>query len=303
MNRFALPKISRTVIVFLCALPVLLCSCVAWCADPKSVERDKVSATLMQIAKQKYQAQIRLKEGGQTLWVYLPYSGVRMGRAMAKKESQPGTLEMSIFVNSMNAFAPKSPDERAVFAASEISYVTQKLLGDIRTIALRMDKPYRFYVLVVTNVANRVPGVEDWFMMCQDDIKELPVGEVFEGEPFARLVVHSQPVENAYRDYDGEHIAYYDVDMKDFIAKQIVWRVRKEFDEEYNKTPFDITAAERKQAVINSIAKTVSVYNYNDYDDFVISDLSPGGDATPFQISRLEVLRAQRAAQKRLPAF
>ena len=255
--------------------------------------------------KKSYQASIRLTEKGDTLWVYLPYTGRRTGMAQTNNFGKD-RLEISFFVSSLNPFTPKSPDELLTFAPSELTHVIQGMLGDLNRLSARLKQPYKFYVLVTTNITQQIPVIEDWFMMYADDFKVCPVGLEYSGESLSRLVVARTKVDNAYHDINGAHVSYRDITLKEFVERQIQWRIYQRFTEGYSVTPFDITRKEKFEEVLDIIRTTVEAYDIKYYKEFLIKDVSYTEDDTEgntLGMSEKQIRMFERKIKQRLPAF
>jgi hypothetical protein len=268
------------------------------------ISREEHTVMLTNICKKSYQAKISLTEKGDTLWVYLPYTGRRTGMAETKDFGKE-RLEISFFVSSLNPFAPKSPDEVLMFAPSELTHVIQGILGDMNRLSSRLKQPYKFYVLVAVNISRQVV-LEDWYMMYAPDFKEYPVGLQYSGESLSRLVVSNKQVDSAYHDVNGAHVNYYDVTLKEFVKKQVEWRMYQRFTEGYSVTPFDMTRKEKFEEVLDILKKTISAYDVKDYDEYLIKDLSYTEDDTEgntMGISAPRIRRFERRIKQRLPAF
>jgi uncharacterized protein YktA (UPF0223 family) len=269
------------------------------------ISREEHTVALTNICKQSYQASIRLTEKGDTLWVYLPYTGRRVGMAQTKDFGKE-RLEISFYVSSLNPFMPKPPEELLTFAPSELTHVVQGILGDLNRLSSRLKDPYEFYVLVVVNITSQASVIEDWFMMYAPDFKKYPVGLEYSGEALSRLVVAHNQVESAYHDVNGAHVNYHEVTMKEFVDKQIEWRIYQRFTEGYSVTPFNMTRKEKFEEVQDILKKTVAAYDFRDYDEFMINDISYTEDDTEGNtrgISAPDLRKFERRLKQRLPAF
>lgn len=273
--------------------------------NPEPISREEHTAALTKICKKSYQASIRLTEKGDTLWVYLPHTGRRMGMAQTKDNDRK-RLGVSFIVSSLNPFMPKSPDEVLTFAPSELTHVVQGILGNLNRLSARLKQPYKFYVLVTTNITHQVPVIEDWFMMYAPDFKKYPVGRDYFGESLSRLVVAHTKVDTAYHDFNGAHVNYHEVTMKEFVERQIEWRVYQRFTEGSSVTPFNMVREEKFEEVLDIVKKTVVAYDVRDYDEFAINDISYTGDdaeGNTIIISAAQLRKFERGIKQRLPAF
>jgi hypothetical protein len=94
--------------------------------------------------------------------------------------------------------------------------------------------------------------------------------------------------------------------MKEFVEKQIDWRVYQRFTEGFSVTPFNMTRKEKFEEVLDIVKKTIVAYDVRDYDDFTIRDISYTGDDTEgntMVISAAQIREFERRIKQRLPAF
>lgn len=288
-------------------LLVLFLTVCAGCQDQgRVVSRDNLTDSLISVARHKYQTRITCRVVGDTLWVYLPYTLGRRGLAGTKEDDKKLYLEYQIA--SFNPFRTLEPQE--------LRYLVQKLLGEVRGVLLRCTNPYKFFVLVVTDIESKakMPPYEDWYMGYFNDVRNYGVGADFSGEGYSRLVWHRELIEEtdgpdgqkalkSYRDAAGEHVKYHEMTLKEFVVKQIEWRIYKRFTIEYNMTPFDLSQQEREDEV-KQIAKTVFlVYNFNEFETVHLRDTSFLGEQKSYTGNSLEDLKKQKIMPMRKPAF
>ena len=245
------------------------------CGATGVITRNGFLSTLVEICKSKYQTHITCKEIGDTAWVYLPYTPGRGGFAASKDDGNDLYLEYSI--GSFNPYRTIDPPE--------LTFLIQKVLGEMRKLLLRVDNPYKFFVLVVTDISNKDNKYEDWYIGYFDDLPNYPVCLDFSGEGYSRLAWHREMIEmrlvdnekpgaSSYQDKEGIHVRYHEVTLREFVEKQIKWRVYKKFTVEYNKTPFDLTAQEKKNEVLNIVKTVLQAYKFKEYEKINLKDSS-----------------------------
>lgn len=275
------------------------------CAAAGDITRNGFLSILVDICKSKYQTHITCKEVGDTVWVYLPYTPGRSGLAASKEEGNDLYLEYRIA--SFNPYRTLEPPE--------LKFLIQKVLGETRKLLLRTVNPYNFFVLVVTDIADEKNKSEDWHMGYFDDLKKFSVCKDFSGEGYSRLAWHKEKLEaardnagedisSAYTDVKGEHVRYHEITLREFIDKQIKWRVYKKFTLEYNKTPFDLTAQEKQDEVLNIVQTVLQAYNFKEYEKIYLKDSSFLDDqSTYIGYSRAEWEKNKAGEVRRPPAF
>jgi hypothetical protein len=137
--------------------------------------------------------------------------------------------------------------------------------------------------LVVTDIESSTNKFEDWYIGYVNDLKKYGVCVDFSGEGYNRLVWYPAKIETSienegrtvpqsYLDMDGKHINYHDITLKEFVERQIEWRIYKRFTINYNKIPYDLTALERQAEVINIVKIVVTAYNFKDFDKLYLAD-------------------------------
>ncbi len=259
---------------FFYILPLFLILC-AGCTDNANISREDFSTILTGIGKNKYQAYIYCKPVGDTIWVYLPYTPGRGGYAVVKEVGSD--LYLDFVIKSFNPYKTIEPNE--------LKFFIQKILGEIRGLILRSVYPYKFFVLVVTDIESLNNKFEDWYIGYADDVNKYGVGKDYSGEGFKRLVWYPKKIEvtlndegkstlKSYGDMDGNHVDYHDITLKEFVERQIEWRVYNRFTINYNKIPYDLTTLERQEEVINIVKIVLTAYNFREFDKLYLKDVT-----------------------------
>jgi hypothetical protein len=247
----------------------------AGCVDNAKIARDELLSILPKLCRSKYQTRVLCREVENTLWVYLPYTPGRSGRAGTRQDNDKLYVEYTIA--SVNPFKVLEPPE--------LRFLVQRVLGEIRQLLLRSKKPYKFFVLVVVDISSKLSPVDEWYMGYFPDVLRFKVGKDFSGEGYSRLVWHAEPigskndpvegsVPESYRDLEGKHVNFHEMTMREFIEKMIKWRIYKKFTIEYNKNPFDLSAQEKQDAVILIIKKVLVAYKFQEFQEFYLKDSS-----------------------------
>lgn len=275
------------------------------CGQTGRITKDDLPKALADICKKGYQVSLVSQGLADTLWVYLPYTPGRSGLAVTKEEGNDLYLEYRIA--SFNPYRTLEPPE--------LKFLVQKVIKEVRRLLLRMDSPYKFFVLVVTEVASKDTRYEDWYIGYFDDLGKYPVGLDFSGEGYSRLVWHREKIEmrrlgdetleiSSYQDREGKHIRYHNVTLREFVEKQIKWRIYKKFTIEYNKTPFDLSAQEKRDEVLNIVQTVLNAYNFEEYEKIYLKDSSFLDEQdTYIGYSRQELEKNKAGPVLRKPAF
>ncbi len=285
----------------------ILSALAAGCSQrPADYSREEFISVLTEKCRQKYQTRLVVKEAGDTVWIYLPYTPGRQGRAASLRKEEGLYVEYAIA--SFNPFRPKDPPE--------LRFLVQKVLGEVREALLRTHPPYAYFVLVVTDIADKLVFQEDWYYGYLDDVKNHRVGADFSGEGYNRLAWYPQPLEakaseggkpvsEAYGDTRGDHVRVHGVTLDEFVERQITWRVYKQFTIDYLKTPFDMTRQEKQDAVLRIVRTVFIAYNYTGVDKIYLRDSSFLDDEQAYNVrSRGDLEKRQRESLPlRKPGF
>lgn len=269
--------------------------------------REDLADRLSRFCKNKYQAYVTCKSVDDTLWVYLPYTPGRAGVARTIQGEEGKNLYIAYEINSLNPYKIIDP--------SELKFLAQKILGDICQLLLNSIQPYKFFVLVIADISSPENQYEQWYIGYFDDVEKFGVGKDFSGEGYSRLVwsqevveltsdAAGQKVSRSYRDTKGEHLNYHDITMKEFVEKQIKWRIYKRFTIGYNKIPFDLAADEKRDEIINIVKTVLVAYNFKEFEKFYLRDSSFLKEDNTFTgYLRQEIEKSEANGITRKPAF
>lgn len=287
------------------SLIALFLSLCGGCGNTPVISREDFPDILSRLCRNKYQARVTCRPVNDTVWIYLPYTSGRSGIAASEERENDLYLEYSI--SSFNPYRALDPPE--------LKFLVQKIILETRNLLLKSRNPYHFFVLVAANIENPMVSEEQWYIGYIDDIRNYSVGEDFSGEGYSRLVWHVEKlkaIEDAngnksspvYLDTDGKHVNYHDMTLKEFIDKQIVWRIYKRFTIEYSKTPFDLTAQEKLDEVLNIVKTVFLAYNYSGFENIYLKDSSFLNDQKYYEgHSQKDVKEYKAAGIARKPAF
>jgi len=275
------------------------------CQQGVFVDRKNFVAEITKICKDKYQTYVVAKAVGDTVWLYLPYTPGRGGLAGTQQKDNDLLLEYRI--ESFNPFKTLEPPE--------LKFIVQKIIGKICGLLLRCKDPYNFFVLVYTDINNPLNFTDQCHIGYIEDIKHFAVGKDFSGEGYSRLVWNPVDLKNeegalasevsvCFKDAQGKHVDYHDITLREFVEKQIKWRIYKRFSIEYNKTPFDLSVKERREEVLKIIQVVLKAYNFKEFEKFSLRDttfLDESGFYDEF--TRKDIENAYYRGITRKPAF
>ncbi len=268
------PLIARRLFFILATGLLLFIGCQE---SANKLNREDFADRLSLLCKNKYQSYVTCKSVDDTLWIYLPYTPGRAGQAKTSPGEEGKNLYIAYEITSFNPYKTIDPPE--------LKFIAQKILGEIRQLLLSSPRPYKFFVLVITDISSPENKYEQWYIGYFNDVKKFSVGRDFSGEGYSRLAWSQESVEltqdaaegkvsRSYRDTKGEHLNYHDITMKEFVEKQIKWRIYKRFTIGYNKIPFDLAADEKRDEIINIVKTVLTAYNFTEFEKFYLRDSS-----------------------------
>jgi hypothetical protein len=277
------------------------------CGFRQPLSRQDVLTLLPQLCAREFQAFIQCKEAGDTLWIYLPYTPGREGAANVRDKASE--LYIDYAIASFNPYRTEDP--------AELKFLSQKILKEVRGVLLRCSQPYRFFVLALTNIQNRdlSIGYDQLYIGYVDDARRHAVAKEFSGEAYSRLTWAQEKIDasedplgnktlKSYQDKDGAHLHYRDMTMKEFVQKQIEWRIYKRFTVEYNTLPFDLQPQEKRAEILNIAQAVIKAYSFKEFLTFNLGDGSfLTGAGVYVTTSRQELENRDLPGITRKPAF
>ncbi len=238
--------------------------------------KEYVEKSIQDIAKKEYQISCRAKITGQTLWVYLPVEdifipsekpekslerfAVDYSKADYHKEgAQEGTLSLEYLVRPV-------PEKKTPNPPYQYNKAVSKKISDISKVALQVlhDSGYsrsekiQFFCLVVADIKN---GFEIKEMMYYPDLKKLYYF-IMDSYEYQHRVIQDSNVapQQIIGDKEGLHLAWEEIDMRDFIMKQIEQRVRLKFKKPEVERESDID-----REIVKTAIHTIKAYNFKDF--------------------------------------
>ncbi len=277
------------------------------CGFRQPLSRQDILSLLPKVCARKFQAFIQCKEAGDTFWIYLPYTPGRGGSANVRDKASE--LYIDYAIASFNPYRTEDP--------AEVRFLAQKILKEARKLWLRGDRPYKFCVLALTDIQNKDVsiGYDQLYIGYIDDVRRHAVGKDFSGEAYSRLTWAQEKIDTSedplgnktlksYQDRDGEHLHYRDMTMREFVQKQIEWRIYKRFTIEYNTLPFDLQPQEKRAEILNIVQAVLKAYDFKEFATFSLGDGSfLTGAGVYVTMSRQELENRNLPGIVRKPAF
>lgn len=129
-----------------------------------------------------------------------------------------------------------------------------------------------FIVVTITDIKK---GIEIVTTFYYTDYKYISLGRLPTDEYFKRIITEPLGNINAIGDFDGTHITYKDITWPEFIAKQIIHRIK--FKYQQSGTPPTKTDEEEILSIVKS---AIDAYNFQDFDNVILKNLADGETTT-----------------------
>ncbi len=192
-------KHGFSVFVFFCGF--FLSGCFSANFPPSFNESD-ISASIIKICREEYKFEVVPIVSGKTLWVYAPQERL------------------------LHADFGKDPDK--IFDETIIEKA-RNILTSISRVLLSSQKAPDFFVLVLSDIKL---GLDYSLTANLMDIKRSAAGGIPWTDANKRYVIGFEQSVSGIGDTRGEHLNVYDINMAEFLSRQIAQRARMFFQDE-----------------------------------------------------------------------
>lgn len=228
-----------------------------------------------------YNLKVITRVVGRTFWIYVPteqplfdFSAEAPSAPDAQKKPAKYNL---LYINGSykdNSFyfdydvvpnikAEKGGDGIRNQGTDYFDSVSLHLNAVITETLLDPQVPISFIVVAITDIKQ---GIEAKYTYYRDDLRKAQ-DPSFEDFP-KRVLQDSKGSPDFIHDETGRHLEYNDIRMADFLAKQMVSRIRSKFQQG------DFPAQEDYQeAIVGVIADTTRSYDFKDFKDVHTNDI------------------------------
>ncbi|MBI4707466.1 MAG: hypothetical protein HY761_06025 [Candidatus Omnitrophica bacterium] len=256
-------------LIFSLTLLVFLCGCSA--STKPTYQIENIAADLERICKDEYKIDIKAKQVGSTLWIYMPVENILIKSDKPEKYTEKFAIEK----NTNNSFKDNALKVDYAIKAISDTEKTQdyKYNKDISEkindvwVALRrilfslecekINEP-KFFCMAIADIKNGFILKETFFGL---DIKKVSYQYISMTEYQHRSIQDMDILPQVIGDKDAKNFDFKEVTMEDFLAKQIEQRIRLKFQKpEVNKD------ADIDKEIIKIIAHTLKTYGFKDFD-------------------------------------
>jgi hypothetical protein len=241
---------------------------------------ENVPAAIQDISKNEYKMDVRAKMVGSTIWIYVPLEEMFAPPDKAKKPEK--YIEHFAVEQCNGALANKTLDldylirlvpeteKSQNFILSKDAYMKQQYIWQIMVRMLMSVKPQKsggiqFFSVVYADIKNGFLVRNIYYYA---DIKKALYNLISQTEFQHRTVQDWQVTPQVIADKTGVNIKYTDITMDEFIAWQIINRIRIKFQKPEVPRNVDID-----REIEKIITYTVKAYDFNDFNDVKMNNL------------------------------
>ncbi len=240
----------------------------------------------LKICQEEHKLKVVLKPLRNTVWIYAPFDDDLMkvsstpegARKSDMGEEHPGVKYLESVHNERRFKITYDirPDKNYVQTpgyrlgySSAYQKISQAILTSVSRAYFEPTDTPQFFVTVIADVKN---GVEMENIFYLDDLKRyMAFGALPQEEFLKRSIYEARGKSDWIGDSEGRHLAYNEITMPEFLAKQMMTRISFK----YQKSSFPPSADTRGE-ILNAVAETLKSYNFTDFNYVELRDLSSG---------------------------
>lgn len=256
-------------------LNIFLIACLIFGCSSSTAPTFQVSGiekAIRDICKNEYRIDISVKLIGETLWIYIPVEDIfvkadKPVKYTDKYEISENKIEFKDGDFNLR-YAVKIIEEKE--KTQDVTYnkrIVEKIDNvwkSLRRVLFSMKRSKKenepkFFCLVTADIKN---GFETRDLFYYLDLKKVSYGFISPGEFQHRSVQESTIDLKIIGDKEGGHLDYVDIAMKDFIAGQIMHRIKLKFQKPEIEKNADID-----KEIEKIVSLTIKIYDFRDFNE------------------------------------
>lgn len=261
--------------LFLNLLLVLSFLCGCSISTTPTYTKDKLTTSIEDICKKEYGINVKAKIVGETLWVYLPLRNI-----IVKKDKPSKTTDIFEVKNLKEEFKDKAfkleytvkkVPPKETLDDSQINKDAADKIGNLWKVIRRVvfslehskDPEPKFYCMVAADIKK---GFEIKITAYYLDLKKVSYS-LISSEEYQHRTIQDVNIDPAIiDDRRGVYLEYKDISMEEFIANQIIGRIKLKFQKpEVNKH------ADIDKEVLKIVLDVFKIYGFEDFDSVELS--------------------------------
>ena len=280
---------------------------IAGCSPQKEeqpLSRRESENKIIQILENDYDLNPITQWAGDTFWLYIP-TEKPLFAISASPRSQPIKKKyilqfidtvfednvLRIEYDVVPAFKIAVPNGISNRYTQEFNLRYQNVTHALSRSFFTSENPPQFIVLVIADIKEGIELATTFYL---EDLKKYQSGALPQDEYGVRIQTEPAGNKEIKHDITGAHIEYKDIDIKNFIAKQVATRITFKFQN--SDFPPD---KNYEDEIVNAIIKTFHAYDFNDFTSVLLNDLRTKKETI---FSRKQINEMQSSLPKEKPA-
>src|SRR3989338_9840513 len=263
----------------------------ASCSDVTPVDTTLLSEAhgkFLQICREEYNLNVLIRPLKATFWVYVPLREnllqIAAGKAGAQKSSTPQERPTVKFLEASFSLTerlflirhdigrqkvyPQNPGYGVEYTQAYRQTSRQILSAVSRSYfsSAKTEGPPQFFVVVLTDIQNGIE-IENTFYL--DDLKKYMTLEAIPQEEYVKRSLHELRGNLEFiGDTEGKHLAYKEITLPDFLARQIANRITFQ----YQRSAFP-PHEDAEEEILKNTARTLRYYDFADFTAIRLQDM------------------------------
>lgn len=242
--------------------------------------KESIPDAIRDICKNEYKMDVTTRMTGSTVWIYIPVEDMVSEPDKKKKPEKfierfvvekgtGGFIERRLKLDYLIRTVPETEKAQSVVyskdAIQKRIYIWQVISRIVFSMKPQKRDGVEFFSVVMADIKNGFVVREIYYFL---DIKKVSYGLISYTEFQHRSVQDTQVAPEVIGDKTGAAINYRDITMPDFIASQILNRIRLKFQKPEVKQNVDVD-----KEVEKIIAVTVKTYDFKDFSEAELNNL------------------------------
>ncbi len=240
--------------------------------------QEEIHNAVRDICKKEYGIELTSRLAGKTLWVYMPAEDIFVPPDKPKNSNERFQVEQDdcafkddVLILQYNIkLIPEKEIPQEMEFNKQVSEKTNQVWSVIRRVLFSMDRSKsaepEFICFVVGDIKN---GYEIRQTSYYLDLKKISYNYISTEEYQHRAIQDIGALAEIKGDRDGSYIDYKDMTLKDFIARQIQYRIKLKFQK-----PEVARNANIDREVEKAVSSTIEIYALKDFDGVELDNLA-----------------------------
>ncbi len=247
----------------------LICGCSTSTAPTFTL--DKITTSIEDICKKEYGMNVSSRMVGETLWVYLPLNNI-----LEKKDPPTKVTDIFEIRDLTEEFRDKtfrleysvmSIPPKETLDDSQITKDASDKIGNLWKVIRRIifslehaeNSEPKFYCVVAADIKK---GFEIKLVVYYLDLKKVSYG-LISSEEYQHRTIQDINIDPAIiGDRQGAYLQYQDISLKEFIAKQIISRIKLKFQK-----PEVTKHADIGKEILKIVVNVFNIYKFEGFEN------------------------------------